>query len=97
MEWVLRTGGPARDQEVIIERPDGSRVTVLVNIAPLFDGNGALIGMSTAFSGQGVPRSGERSQDRPGATSPRPELQGSEGTTQIFSTPLICSSSSHGL
>jgi hypothetical protein len=49
MEWVLRTGGPARDQEVIIERPDGSRVTVLVNIAPLFDGNGALIGAVNCF------------------------------------------------
>ena len=29
MEYVLRTGEPACDQEVIIERPDGSRVTVL--------------------------------------------------------------------
>src|SRR5258707_14612353 len=29
MEWVLRTGQAASDQEVIIERPDGSRVTVL--------------------------------------------------------------------
>ena len=28
MEWVLRTGETARDQEVVIERPDGSRVTV---------------------------------------------------------------------
>src|ERR1700724_3596102 len=33
MEWVLRTGKPARDIEVIIEWPDTSRVTVLVNIA----------------------------------------------------------------
>jgi signal transduction histidine kinase len=49
MEWVLRTGGMARDQEVIIERPDGSRVTVLVNIAPLFDGNGVLIGAVNCF------------------------------------------------
>jgi signal transduction histidine kinase len=49
MEWVLRTGGMARDEEVIIERPDGSRVTVLVNIAPLFDGNGALIGAVNCF------------------------------------------------
>jgi signal transduction histidine kinase/CheY-like chemotaxis protein len=49
MEWVLRTGGMARDQEVVIERPDGSRVTVLVNIAPLFDGDGGLIGAVNCF------------------------------------------------
>lgn len=49
MEWVLRTGVAARDQEVIIERPDGSRVTVLVNIAPLFDGSGTLIGAVNCF------------------------------------------------
>ena len=38
MEMVLRTGTPARDHEVVIERPDGSRVTVLVNIAPIMNG-----------------------------------------------------------
>jgi signal transduction histidine kinase len=37
MEEVLRTGLPARDMEVVIERPDSSRIPVLVNIAPLFD------------------------------------------------------------
>jgi hypothetical protein len=35
MEWVLRTGGMVRDQEAIVERPDGSRITALVNISPL--------------------------------------------------------------
>lgn len=49
MEWVLRTGNASRDQEVIIERPDGSRVTVLVNIAPLFDESGTLIGAVNCF------------------------------------------------
>jgi len=44
MEWVLRTGEMARNQEVIIERLDGSRAVVLVNIAPLFDTGGALKG-----------------------------------------------------
>lgn len=44
MEWVLRTGQPANDQEVIIERPDGSRVTVLANIAPIFDQHGKQTG-----------------------------------------------------
>src|SRR5437868_4779232 len=32
MAEVLRTGIEARDMEVVIERPDGSCVTVLVNI-----------------------------------------------------------------
>jgi PAS domain S-box-containing protein len=49
MGMVLRTGTPARDHEVIIERPDGSRLTVLVNIAPIFDDRGALIGAVNCF------------------------------------------------
>ena len=49
MEWVLRTGKPARDMEVIIERPDTSRVTVLVNIAPLFCDHGKLVGAVNCF------------------------------------------------
>jgi PAS domain S-box-containing protein len=49
MEWVLRTGQAACDEEVIIEQPDGSRVTVLVNIAPLFDGDDVQIGAVNCF------------------------------------------------
>jgi signal transduction histidine kinase len=49
MELVLRTGEPARDREVIIERPDGSRITVLVNIAPLFAEDGELVGAVNCF------------------------------------------------
>ena len=49
MEMVLRTGKIARDHEVIIEQPDGSRLTVLVNIAPIFDDRGALIGAVNCF------------------------------------------------
>jgi PAS domain S-box-containing protein len=49
MAEVLRTGQPARDAEVVIERPDGSRVPVLVNIDPLFDDEGTLIGAVNCF------------------------------------------------
>ena len=49
MEMVLRTGKPARDHEVVIERPDGSRLTVLVNIAPIFGDRGTLIGAVNCF------------------------------------------------
>src|ERR1700676_5492943 len=46
---VLRTGIEARDLEVVIERPDGSRITVLVNIVPLRNGAGELIGAMNCF------------------------------------------------
>jgi PAS domain S-box-containing protein len=35
---VLRTGHPVRDAELTIERPDGTRLDVLANAAPLPDG-----------------------------------------------------------
>jgi signal transduction histidine kinase/CheY-like chemotaxis protein len=60
MEYVLRTGEHARDQEVIIERPDGSRVTVLVNIAPIFDESGAQVGAVNCFQDLTVQKQAER-------------------------------------
>lgn len=49
MAQVLRTGEPARDAEVIVERPDGSRIPVLVNIDPLLNDEGELIGAVNCF------------------------------------------------
>src|ERR1700726_314987 len=49
MAEVLRTGVPAHDLEVVIERPDGSRITVLVNIAPLRNAKGELVGAMNCF------------------------------------------------
>jgi signal transduction histidine kinase/ABC-type amino acid transport substrate-binding protein len=49
MAEVLRTGVHARDLEVVIERPDGSCITALVNIAPLRNGNGELVGALNCF------------------------------------------------
>jgi PAS domain S-box-containing protein len=49
MAEVLRTGVPAQDLEVVIERPDGSCITTLVNIAPLRNGKGELIGAMNCF------------------------------------------------
>lgn len=49
MAQVLRTGIPVRDCEVVIERPDGARVIVLVNIAPLHDAAGRLAGAINCF------------------------------------------------
>ena len=39
----------ARDEEVIIERPDGVRMTVIENIVPLHDVRGDLIGVINCF------------------------------------------------
>ena len=49
MAEVLRTGIEARDLEVMIERPDGSRITVLVNIVPMRNSDGELIGAMNCF------------------------------------------------
>lgn len=46
---VLRTGIAALNVEVAIERPDGSRVPVLVSFAPLKNGDGEITGTITSF------------------------------------------------
>jgi PAS domain S-box-containing protein len=53
MSQVLRTGAPMRDRELIVERPDGSRIVVSVNIDPLFDHKRDSVGaISCALSEQ---------------------------------------------
>ncbi len=47
---VLSTGRPIRDEEVIVQRPDGKKVVVLVNIDPLFNAQGKLVGAINCFS-----------------------------------------------
>ena len=37
------------DAEVHVERPDGSRIVVIVNIAPLIDDNGVIVGAVNSF------------------------------------------------
>ena len=46
---TVRNGTPVRNQEVVIERADGSRVAVLVNIAPIRNSGGALVGAINCF------------------------------------------------
>jgi PAS domain S-box-containing protein len=46
---VLTTGISIRDQEVAIERPDGSRVTVSVQIEPIRDQDGKIVGVVNFF------------------------------------------------
>lgn len=47
---VLQTGVPARNVEVLIERPDGTRLPVLVNFAALTNSRGAVVGAVTSFT-----------------------------------------------
>src|SRR5690242_2178155 len=46
---TLRSGVPVRSQELVIERPDGSQVPVLMNVAPLKDAQGRLDGAVCSF------------------------------------------------
>jgi PAS domain S-box-containing protein len=64
MEAVLRTEQPARDMEVVIERPNGSRITVLVNIAPLFGDDGKLVGAVNCFQDLTVQKRAEEERRR---------------------------------
>jgi PAS domain S-box-containing protein len=47
---ALRTGATLLDAEVIIERPDGSRVPILMNVAPLKDAAGRVEGAVCSFA-----------------------------------------------
>lgn len=60
MEIALRTGAPAPNFEAIIEQPDGTRVPVLVNIAPLFDDGGKQIGAVNCFQDLSAQKQAER-------------------------------------
>lgn len=46
---VLRTGEPVRNEEIVVERYDGSRVAVLIDIDPLRDAGGNMLGAVTCF------------------------------------------------
>jgi PAS domain S-box-containing protein len=46
---VLRTGVPLRNKELVIGRPDGSRVPVLANVVPLRDREGSMIGAVSCY------------------------------------------------
>ena len=49
MALAVKTGKPFHDAEVVIERPDGSRIIARVNIDCLYDEHGRLYGAINAF------------------------------------------------
>jgi len=46
---ALETGASVHEEEVVIERPDGSRVTVWVHIDPIRDKDGTIVGVVNFF------------------------------------------------
>jgi PAS domain S-box-containing protein len=57
---ALETGVSVHEQEVIIEKPDGSRVTVSVHIDPIRDQHGAIVGVVNFFHDIGEQKKAER-------------------------------------
>lgn len=63
MEAVLRTGDYARDLEAIVEQPNGVRLVVLVNIAPLFNESGKQIGAVNCFQDLSAQKQSEKDRE----------------------------------
>jgi len=61
MAQALATGQPQRNAEAIIDRPDGSRVTVLINIDLVRNARGKLIGAICILHDISDRKQGERS------------------------------------
>lgn len=49
MAFAIAEGRTFRNEDVVIERPDGSRINVLVNIDPIRDAAGQVVGAINAF------------------------------------------------
>src|SRR5712692_6120506 len=103
MAQVLRTGLPVRDREVVIERPDGSRATILANVAPCSTAparsSAALIASRTSPSSSGARRRYASASNgtaacsrrcRPPSTPPMPAGASPSTTRQRSSSPAGC-------
>jgi PAS domain S-box-containing protein len=64
MADVLATGLGLRDQEIVIEQPDGARIVALVNIEAIKDGLGSVVGAVNVF------------REKPEQYSGKPRLNG---------------------
>lgn len=49
LNFVLRTGQPRRDEEVVVHQPNGNRRAVILNIDPLLDARGQMVGVVNVF------------------------------------------------
>jgi PAS domain S-box-containing protein len=66
---VLATGLGLRDQEIVIEQPDGARIVVLVNIEAIKDGSGRVVGAVNVFREKPERHSGKPLLDADGRNS----------------------------
>ena len=62
MALALQTGQEYNGQEIVIERPDGSRATVLAHANPMFDDSGALVGAMNILIDISDRKRGEQAQ-----------------------------------
>jgi PAS domain S-box-containing protein len=46
---ALRSGAAVRDRELVVERPNGTRIAILANVDPLFDEDGRIAGAINCF------------------------------------------------
>ena len=77
MAEVLRTGVPLRNRELVIGRPDGTRVPVLANVVPLRDAEGSMIGVVSCL------------QDITDRKRAEQQLQESNDKLQLLSRRLV--------
>jgi PAS domain S-box-containing protein len=64
MAEVLRTGQAVRGRELILERPDGSRIFIQTNVDPLFDDSGEIYGGVNWFQDITARKQAEIAQSR---------------------------------
>lgn len=62
MADVLRSGEPVRDRQVVIERPDGSRIIALTNVEAVRDEAGAIAGAISCFQDITGPKRAEEEE-----------------------------------
>jgi transcriptional regulator with PAS, ATPase and Fis domain len=77
MAELLGTRRPIRGRELDIERPDGTRLTILGNLDPLFDEDGTLVGGVSCF------------QDITARKVAEERLQGASNGIAPCSTPFL--------
>jgi PAS domain S-box-containing protein len=66
---VLATGVGLRDQEIVIEQPDGARIVALVNIEAIKDGSGLVVGAVNVFREKPEQHSGKQRLNGDGRNS----------------------------
>ncbi|MEX0885203.1 MAG: PAS domain S-box protein [Phycisphaeraceae bacterium] len=86
MAQTLRTGEPVPAAEIVIERPDGERITALANPSPVRDDDGRMIGAVNCFIDITERRRAEQALRRSEA---RERARAAELATLMDSVPAV--------